>query len=370
MKNKSTAAALVCVCVCFLLAAWKYIKDSGILKGYPKAEYLTSEEAAARPAYGQLSADEKAVYTALYRGISEHRENILLPVELKGDDYSHIYCLLEKQEGSFFYLDSVYYTAKKVREARIVYRKMYDLDEKKLKLERAVETAVRGAEGLEGGDYKARYINDYLVKRCRYVSGDDEEYASTAYGCLVECEANCEGYAKAFNLLASELGVESVVITGKTDKGENHAWNQVRVGMDWYNIDVTWADTDVAGEMRQMYFLCDDEDFSKTHIADNTMLKPFECSKDDWNYYVRNGLYADSVSKAEEILRRELSAGSSVIELRFSDINVYERFRSEFINEEKIVSLLRETGYDFGSGVSMSLKENEEELCMTLVFSA
>ena len=45
------------------------------------------------------------------------------------------------------------------------------------------------------------------------------------------------------------MGLESQLITGITDKGENHAWNQVKVDGDWYNSDVTWADTDDGDEV-------------------------------------------------------------------------------------------------------------------------
>ena len=369
MGNKKTAVLLVIICAAFLLIAGKYIKDSGILKGYPDAEYLTTDESEYRPAYRGLTRKEKSVYTALYRGISEHEEDIPLPCELDGDEYSKLYCLLEKQESRFFYLDSVYYTADKVRNAKIVYRKIYDVEAKQKELDEAVRAVVSGADGLDGDEYKVRYINDLLVRKCRYVAGDDKEFAATSYGCIVEGEANCEGYAKAFDLLASELGLESVLITGVTDEGENHAWNQVRVGGEWYNIDVTWADTDVTGEMRHMYYLCSDEDFGKTHISDDTVLVPYKCDNDDRNYYVNSGLYAESVKDAEEIVRREISRGSTNIELRFAEQNIYDEFMAEYIQEQNIFELLSEAGYQMDSEVTLSLKENRQELCITLSLS-
>ena len=369
MGKKITAVFLVIICAGFLPIGWKYIKDSGILRGYPDKGYLSSVEAKYKPVYRQLGRDEQAVYAALYRGISEQKEDIPLPVELDGEDYSRVYCILEKQEARFFYLDSVYYTASKVRDAKIVYRRMNDVQGKQQKLEDAVDEAVRGAGDLYGEEYKVRYINDYIVRNCRYVTGDDEMFASTAYGCLVEGKANCEGYAKAFELLAAEMGLESVVVTGKTDEGENHAWNQVNVAGAWYNIDVTWADTDVSGEMRQMYYLCSDNDFRKTHIADTTLFKPYECGSDDRNYYVRSGLYAESVEDAEKIVRRELQRGNSTIEIRFASQFAYDSFMSEFIDEQNVFDILQESGYEYSGEVTLSLKENRPELCMTLTFS-
>ena len=368
MITKKTAALLVALCAVLLVAAWRYIKASGVFRKYPEPQYLTAEEAESRPVYDQLKTDEKAVYTALYRGISQHQEYIPLPYEVDGSQYSRIYCILEKQEGEFFFLDSVYYTAAKVRDARVVYRNTGSIEYQEEKLREKVGEVARGA--LNTDDYSlVRYINDYLVDNCRYITGEDEDYASTAYGCLIEGEANCEGYAKAFELLASELGLKSVLITGTTESGENHAWNQVKVGVNWYNIDVTWADTDVTGETRKMYFLCDDATFEKTHYADNTLFQPFPCGNADDNYYVKNGLYADSAERAEEIIRRELGSGNGVIELRFSDAEVYGNFKREYIESEKIFQIAVETGYPFGEQINLSMRENESENCMTLDFT-
>lgn len=369
MGKKTTALFLLVLCTACLIIGGRYIKGSGILKKYPDKSYLSTVEAEYRPVYRQLTDREKTVYAALYRGIADHKEKIPLPCELNGDEYSRIYCILEKQESRFFYLDSVYYTADKVRDAKVVYRKIYDLDRMKKELDDAVDEAVRGAAGLAGDEYKVRYINDYIVKKCSYVTGGDETFASTAYGCLVEGKANCEGYAKAFSLLANELELESVVITGTTDEGENHAWNQVKVATDWYNIDVTWADTDVSGEMRQMYYLCSDSGFMRTHFADTSLFTPYECKKDDRNYYVSSGLYARTIDEAEDIVRRELKNGNDTIEIRFATPSVYEEFRNDFIDEENIFTLINETGYEYEGEITLSLKENRPELCMTLAFS-
>lgn len=367
--KKSTVALLIALCALLLIAAWRYTNATGLLRKYPEPQYLTDEESAERPVYEQLGKRDQSIYTALYRGIAQQQEYIPLPYEVDGNDYSRVYCILEKQEGELFFLDSVYYTASKVRDARMVYRDLTGLEIQKEKLHEKVEKAVNGAVNSDDY-YLARYINDYIVNNCRYITGEDGGYASTAYGCLVEGEANCEGYAKAFNVLAAELGLKSVLITGETDTGENHAWNQVKVGANWYNIDVTWADTDGYGDMRKMYFLCDDAAFGKTHFADSTLFEPYKCGNSEGNYYARNDLLANSTEKAEEIIRRELDAGNGVIELRFTNEAVYAAFRNEYISQEKIFEVAMETSYSFGDEINLNLKENEQERCMTLDFTA
>lgn len=369
MGKKISVAVLIIACIAFVIVFHKYAKESGLFRSYPDAGFLSEAESASRPVYKQMSKKEKAVYEALYRGISEMQEDIPLPEEVNGDLYSKVYCILEKQEGQFFYLDSTYYTAQKVRDAKVVYRTVADVEKMTAELQREIKKAVDGSAGVADGYSKVRYINDYIVSRCRYTIGADSKYASTAYGCLVEGKANCEGYAKAFDMIAAEMGLESVLITGVTYTGENHAWNQVRIGPDWYNLDVTWADTDVAGDIRRAYLLCNDKDFSVTHIPDTSLFKPFPCTSDQWNYYVRNGLYADSLEAAENILRHELTLGNRSVDLKFADDRLYYRFKSNYIDLQAIFDIMMECGYSSDGEMSVSLKENELERCMTLIFS-
>lgn len=278
--KKLIAVVLVLAALGLSGIALKYAYDSRVFEKFPEAEYLSSDEAELRPYYRQLTKSEKAVYEAIYRGMLNYEEAIDLPSEIDGDTYSKIYCMLEKQEGALFYIDSSYYTADALRTAQIIYRTTEkDAEGKTHELEMAVKEALRGMPKKTGDAEAARYIHDYLIANCKYVTDDTSGYTSTAYGCLVNGRANCEGYAKAFDLLAAERGIESVLITGTTDEGENHAWNQVRIGDEWYNLDVTWDDGDSAGATRWTYCLCSDSEIRRTHFPDNEDFEPFECDR-------------------------------------------------------------------------------------------
>lgn len=63
----------------------------------------------------------------------------------------------------------------------------------------------------------------------------------TPYSALVEGVTVCAGYAKSFKLLCDAYNIPCAIVTGQSH-GENHAWNYVQVGDDWYAIDCTWAD--------------------------------------------------------------------------------------------------------------------------------
>lgn len=368
MSKKFVIAIFAAAFACLLIVGISFLHEVGMLKKRPEARYLTEDEESVRPIYSQLSDKEKAVYEALYRGISEHKENVALPYDIKGETYSKLYCIVEKQEGSLFYASSSFYTAKVVGKARIMYRDDPEEIERKIgEMRIAEKKALDMIGGAKNEQELARRIHDYLIRRCTYITGEDQPYSSTAYGCLVEGKANCEGYAKAFGLLASEVGLRSVLITGKTDKGENHAWNQVNIDGKWYNIDVTWDDTDVSGDIRKNYFLCSDDEFGMTHFADKVYFDPFKCEDNSKNYYVSNDLMINSLEKAETVLRREILAGNDVIELKFSNEDVYNDFKKRFIDDNEIFDLALNCGKDYDDRISVTISENKNSLCITLL---
>lgn len=91
---------------------------------------------------------------------------------------------------------------------------------------------------------KLQAIHDYLVKNCAYdkdaLPGRYDD-AFTAYGCLINKKAVCQGYAAAFNLLAAKAGIRSIAVCGKAG-GDSHAWNYVKNGSAYRYIDATWDD--------------------------------------------------------------------------------------------------------------------------------
>ena len=99
MGKKTGTIFFAVVCAAGVGFLVKFNKQTGIFRKLPKAAYLTESEAAERPAYQQLDDKEKAVYEALYRGITNKQEFIMMPYEMNGDMYSKVYCILEKQEG-------------------------------------------------------------------------------------------------------------------------------------------------------------------------------------------------------------------------------------------------------------------------------
>lgn len=196
------------------------------------------------------------------------------------------------------------------------------LKKAKEKFNKTVDKIVDGAP-KNATDYELElYANDYLVDNCVY----DKEAAETeeleghendAYGALVEKKAVCEGYSRAFQLLCNRLGVDCISISGFGD-GESHAWNNVKLDGEWYEVDVTWNDTD--GDMEfpiYDYFNLPSDKFSKSHstspLYSEVSLSEYEnsqyyhnvfapvCTGTKYYYYSYSCVTVDDINDSEEV---------------------------------------------------------------------
>lgn len=88
-------------------------------------------------------------------------------------------------------------------------------------------------------------IHDYICNHVDYEYNSKEEQIYTAYGALCTGKAVCQGYAVLFYRLCKEAGLSVRIISG-TGNGGRHAWNIVRIGSKYYNMDCTWDGQDAA----------------------------------------------------------------------------------------------------------------------------
>lgn len=100
-------------------------------------------------------------------------------------------------------------------------------------------------------DYeKVKAIYDWLCTNVvyDYTNLNSPEYMlkHTAYAAAINHTAVCQGYAVLFYRLALECGIDARVIAGKGEGAngwEDHAWNIVKLGGNYYLLDSTWDAT-------------------------------------------------------------------------------------------------------------------------------
>lgn len=83
-------------------------------------------------------------------------------------------------------------------------------------------------------------------------------------GGLLQKECVCAGYAEIVRNTLACCGIEAIYVDGQTEKeGESgHAWNQVKLDGQWYNMDLTWARDDLVNGKIPRHLLMSDKDFA------------------------------------------------------------------------------------------------------------
>lgn len=189
-------------------------------------------------------------------------------------------------------------------------------------------------------DYSKELLaHDYVVNRCQYGYGDDENDAYTTYGALVDGFAVCDGYSQSFALLLDCMGVKNELVVGYGLK-ELHAWNQVCIEGQWYNVDCTWDDSDVEQSLDPVhtYFNVDDINMAYEHSWDRELYN--ECAGEEYNYYrVNNTVYNDLSELESDFGRVYDSTDTNVFEMAVRDEMAYDislDFLTEYIKRHKV----------------------------------
>lgn len=156
------------------------------------------------------------------------------------------------------------------------FNNMQDIEEYQNKIEQVRNYILSNLEGKTNYE-QIKMVHDYLVDSIEYDSTLSRENIYDIYGALVLRECVCEGYAKAFQYLMNEIGIDNVIVigTGTNSNGqtENHAWNYVKLNDNWYAIDVTWDDPILIGtgklseKSKYKYFLKGSNTMSQNHVA-------------------------------------------------------------------------------------------------------
>ena len=149
----------------------------------------------------------------------------------------------------------------------------------------------------------------------------------------------CAGYSKAFQYILNRMGLFCTYITGTIRDGGDHGWNMVRIGENYYYVDVTWGDPVFANQMdgegsetvtNYNYLCCTETELFKTHVPSDAVPLP-ACTSDDYNYYKRNGCYYETFDydTIYNALMNSVWNGSSNIVMKFGSDEAYQTAKYE-----------------------------------------
>lgn len=297
--------------------------------------------------YNKLTNEQKEMYIKMDRGVSNLSKTIVFGFNEKEDINKDLEMVIEayyNDHPEYFYLPYNY----KFSNINLVVKNLTVLnldylvaDEiELLKMNNEIDIAIREIISnnitSDMTDYEKEVaIHDALVKKVAYYKYEDIDkipnVKHTIYGALVENEAVCDGYSKAFMVILERLNIDSIIVSGVLDN-VNHAWNIVDVNGEYYHVDVTSDSIDVNGarEVVHTYFNLTDSEISRSHEISNMFSTP-KCNSTKYNYYIQEGLYIDSRGnlnfKLEKIIEKQKS--KKVLEVRYNK----EYSSQDLINE-------------------------------------
>lgn len=227
------------------------------------------------PFYGMLTTTEKVIYQNILPGIRAAKTALPVGKEVKAsaEQAFHAVRAIYNDRPELFWMDGGC-NVKTLNNFITTIHPSYnnyskDYATRQVKLRKAIQSYILPAQGKQPVDQE-RIIHDKMVKDISYMNHALDQ---TAYAALVEGKAVCAGYTRAFQLLMQELDIPCYYCQGdcldsKTRTWGPHAWNIIKLGSDFYNMDITWNDcydSSPRDNIGYTYYNCTDSVISTNH---------------------------------------------------------------------------------------------------------
>ena len=130
-------------------------------------------------------------------------------------------------------------------------------------MDAAVSTLLAQLQPSTANRYDAlKTVYDWMTGNIYYdydnLNNPSYKMQYTAYAALIHRTSVCQGYAALLYRLLLELGIDTRVVTGFSNGGA-HAWNIVKLGNKYYNLDSTWDSSWAQAGLEYEHFLrCND----------------------------------------------------------------------------------------------------------------
>jgi len=345
------------------------LREGGLLLPEQWAEEITTLPPVVLPAqlaragqlryhYGALSESEQAAYDDILERLPGFPDSIKVK-NLNVESIERVFSALVMDQPLLFQISTVYYNTRSNASGLVTaFLPRYNMDRETYaaRCEELAQVCESFTVPQGGTDFDCELaLHDQLVRLCSYSAEFTKPEKSTAYGALVEGSASCEGYSRAMQLLLDLQGIPCYIVTGKaggTDgDAENHAWNKVRIGGEWYHLDATWDDPvtkDNVNITSHAYFNLTDREMGLTHEIKDAQ-NP--CTALGANYYVRKGLHFTTLDRAAEdtiakALRAAMGADANAVELRFSDAIALEEGLDYLVKKQRVYRILGNAALD------------------------
>lgn len=235
-----------------------------------------------------------------------------------------------------------------------------ELPEMRRQLERETQNILRRILRPGAGKVqKVLSIHDYLTQNVSY---DEDEYAGRrhsvlahmAFGAIVQKRAVCEGIAYGFCHLARRAGIEATVVNGMAN-GEKHAWNIIKIGSEFFHLDVTWdMKRSLDPSVRSYDYFCLKDSDLQSRKWDRRIYPP--CISDRYSYFVVTNTFAHNRQQLRSMMLRQYRQ-DRLVYLKCDFLPMDEQDMMRFLINE-----LQEVAWENGISIgNISVMVNQEQ---------
>lgn len=322
---------------------------------------------------GFYPKEEQEAVNAICDGINHFDDHIKIKYgTIKKEDIGLLVSMITSSSPEMDYIDSGYsidYTMEYVTGIRFLYTRNRKQHEAEMnRLNKCVDEIMAGVQDNWNDYDKVLYFHDAIISRCTY----DESSASvyTAYGCLVNGKAVCEGYSKAIQLLCEKAGIQCIPVNGNSysdGKPQAHAWNKIQIGGIWSAFDLTWDDpmTSMGTDYcRYDYFGLTDAEMSADHfVGKNRCMKYPEAFSKQNNYFVRSKLLVTNKQQINTAMKKAIAEAamnkSMYARVKFDSDKLFNAAVQKLFNAEKgkssaVFDILSDVAAQTGARISTS----------------
>lgn len=243
------------------------------------------------PYYSFLNDNEKKIYKQVYDNAIKLSTTFKPVIKVSLDEVSNSIEAVYNDHPELFWLETSYSYKYNINLecVQIVLKfneTVNDIERSKALFYGKVRDIVNGALEYDSDYDKEKYVHDVLINMVEYDSSAN--YNQSAYSAIVDGRTVCAGYARAFQYIMIELKIPVYYCTGYGE-GE-HAWNIIKLGSNYYNVDVTWDDK---SEYNYEYFNKSDREFMRTHTRSEVSDYLPSCDYDYFEYWELGYDYAE-----------------------------------------------------------------------------
>jgi len=283
--------------------------------------------------FSKLTETQKIVYNSILTGIRNFDKTISIP-KITPSELNTVFSHTKYDNPILFHVDTTY--KYRTRKGKMTFIPTYLYDKHTTEIyKKQIDNYLQNFD--EAKDYddldKALFVNDYFVNNYEY-DYSYEKKSDTILGLFLDGKAVCSGFSYFAKLVFDYLNIYSLIVEGKAKNPNNnqlteaHAWNIIKIGNNYFHLDLTWNICISDENIRYDYFMLCDNEIKKDHII--TGIVP-ACNISNRDYYTLNNMSINGLSQFSQYTERNLRDNQNSMIVKIKNLSFYDGLATKIL---------------------------------------